>query len=475
MAVVFTPINPPSLARRSSSSAPGTKDNPRMKLVTSSDLFLLPNRQRQEFDEGKLLELQDSIRSRGLFNPLTVRPRYEGGYYLVAGERRKRAIDDIWALGDTFSCGGTPLAKGVYPCLSLEDLDELEAEEAELDENIRRTDLTWQEHALAIQRLAALREKQAATGKGERPTLESLAAEASAPKRAGFEEGATAYGKDTIRKELIAARMLDNPEVQKAKTLDEAVKVIKRQEEVQRNATLAASIGGNSLREGQRLVIGDAKDVIAGLPDGSFDVLLTDPPYGMGADEFGDSGGRVAEQAHAYADDEEYFRSVVLPSLSLATQKLKPQAHVYCFCDIEKFFELREFFIGLGLKVFRTPLVWHKPGGSGRVPLPEHGPRRQYELILYAFQGDRRVQTVQGDVISIGADTNLGMAAQKPVALYQDLLKRSCRPGDSVLDPFCGTGTIFPAAFGLKLFSTGIERQPSTAGIAATRLEGLGK
>jgi len=37
-----------------------------------------------------------------------------------------------------------------------------------------------------------------------------------------------------------------------------------------------------------------------------FDVILTDPPYGMGADEFGDSGG-LTEGAHAYKDDEEYF------------------------------------------------------------------------------------------------------------------------------------------------------------------------
>lgn len=392
----------------------------------------------------------------------------------MAGERRKRAIEDIWMLGDAIECSESSYMD-LFPCVTLGDLNELDAEEAELDENIRRTDLTWQEHASAIARLSALREKQAAANGTARPTLHSLAAEAAAPKRSGFEEGATDYAKDTVRKELIAARSLDDPDVQKAKTLDEAVKVIKRKEEIRRNASLASAIGGSALVGGQRLVIGDANDCLAELHDGSFDVLLTDPPYGMGADEFGDSGGRVAEQAHAYADDEEYFGSVVLPCLKLAIAKLKPQAHIYCFCDVEKFFELRTFFQSLGLRVFRTPLVWHKPGGSGRVPLPEHGPRRQYELILYAFQGDRKVQSVQGDVISQAADTNLGMAAQKPVALYQDLLRRSCRPGDSVLDPFAGTGTIFPAAFGLKLFATGIEREPATAGIAAKRLEELGK
>jgi DNA modification methylase len=56
------------------------------------------------------------------------------------------------------------------------------------------------------------------------------------------------------------------------------------------------------------------------------------------------------------------------------------------------------------------------------------------------------------------------------VSLYEDLLKRSARPGDSVLDPFAGSGTIFPAAHSLKIKATGIELDPSAYGIAVKRL-----
>ena len=63
--------------------------------------------------------------------------------------------------------------------------------------------------------------------------------------------------------------------------------------------------------------------------------------------------------------------------------------------------------------------------------------------------------------------------AQKPIALYQDLLSRSYRPGDKVLDPFCGSGPIFPAAHSLKCEATGIEIEPGNYGISVSRIQAL--
>ena len=52
-----------------------------------------PNRQqpRKEFNEEALTELADSISKHGILQPLLVRPLPDGGYQLVAGERRWRA------------------------------------------------------------------------------------------------------------------------------------------------------------------------------------------------------------------------------------------------------------------------------------------------------------------------------------------------------------------------------------------------
>ena len=56
-----------------------------------------PHQPRQTFDEATLQELADSIRARGLLQPVVVRPLAGGRYQLVAGERRLRAarIDEL--------------------------------------------------------------------------------------------------------------------------------------------------------------------------------------------------------------------------------------------------------------------------------------------------------------------------------------------------------------------------------------------
>lgn len=148
----------------------------------------------------------------------------------------------------------------------------------------------------------------------------------------------------------------------------------------------------------------------------------------------------------------------------------KPQAHVYIFCDIDQFHELRDYIMKpAGWQTFRTPLIWYKPSGF-RAPWPDGGPQRKYELILFASKGKKPVTKLAGDVITCNPDDNLGHHAQKPVALFIDLLRRSIRPGDTVLDPFCGSGTIFPACHQLQCRATGIEIDPASYGLAAKRL-----
>lgn len=205
------------------------------------------------------------------------------------------------------------------------------------------------------------------------------------------------------------------------------------------------------------------------LRDGQFDVILTDPPYGMGADQFGDSGG-MNMSAHSYADTYEVFKE----SLALATlhfgRLTKDQAHLYWFCDIDRFIESRIAFEAAGWWVHRTPLIWHKPNGS-RAPWPEHGPQRKYEFILYAVKGKKPTIKLAGDVITCSNEQGMEHGAQKPVELYKELLSRSCQPGDSVLDCFAGTGPILPAAHELRVKATAIERDATSYGIAAGRLK----
>jgi ParB family chromosome partitioning protein len=50
------------------------------------DLYPSPEQPRRRFDDAKLDELAESMTAHGVIVPLVVRPRGEGGYYLIAGE-----------------------------------------------------------------------------------------------------------------------------------------------------------------------------------------------------------------------------------------------------------------------------------------------------------------------------------------------------------------------------------------------------
>lgn len=92
---------------------------------------------RQDIDPLKLAELLASIKEKGIIQPVIVRPKEEG-YELIAGERRWRAAKQL---------GLTHL-----PAI-IKDVDDAEALQLALIENLQRQDLNPLEEAVAYQRL----------------------------------------------------------------------------------------------------------------------------------------------------------------------------------------------------------------------------------------------------------------------------------------------------------------------------------
>ncbi len=93
---------------------------------------------RQHFDEAALQELADSIKTHGLLQPLLVRAIGEGSYEIIAGERRWRAAQKAQI--------------HEVPVIVL-DIDDEEALEIALVENLQREDLSPIEEAKGYQRL----------------------------------------------------------------------------------------------------------------------------------------------------------------------------------------------------------------------------------------------------------------------------------------------------------------------------------
>jgi len=434
-----------------------------MQTVAVSSITINPDRQRKEFDPVALGELQETITAKGLMHAPVMRETPQG-LVLVAGERRIRAIQDMWMLGAQLRFNGELVPEGQIPYVTLGQLTPLQAEEAELEENIHRRDLTWQENAAAMAKLHSIRSRQA-QAEGRIHTIADTAMETKGRSDGSYQAA--------VRKDLIVAAHLHNPEVAKAKTTDEAFKILKRQEEVKKNIQLAATVGKTYSSSVHELHNTNCLQWMRTCDAGLFDVILTDPPYGMGADSFGDGGGgRLANNEHHYKDDYESWLALMSEWAPLSYRVAKQEAHAYVFCDIANFPQLSQLMKAAGWYVFRTPFICTKPN-SGRVPLPSEGPRRQWEMLLYAIKGHKNTTGIYPDVITTTADPGLTHGAQKPVALYADLLKRSVRPGDTVLDSFAGSGTIFPAAQQFKCKAVGIEMNPEYHGICVTRLREL--
>ena len=434
-----------------------------MQIAKITDIIIKPNRQRKEFDAQALADLAQSIQSQQLLHAPVVREE-NGSLVLVAGESRLKACIDVQMLGGTVRFNNEPVPDGFVPYVTMGQLSEIEAEEAELSENIKRQDLTWQENASARARLHALRSKQA-QAEGRIHTVSDTAMEVT-----GRSDGAY---RESIRKDIILAPHLSNPAIAKAKDANEAFKILKRQEVAQKNVQLAQHIGKTFSNEDHRLFNVDCLAWMANYSGPGFDVICTDPPYGMGADTFGDGGGgRLANNEHHYKDDYDSWLRLMTAWCPLSFRVTKPEAHAYVFCDLDNFHKLKDLMRNAGWYVFRTPFICTKPN-SGRVPLPDEGPRRQWEMLLYAIKGHKRTTAIYPDVITTTADAGLGHGAQKPVALFSDLLRRSCKSGDMVLDTFAGSGTIFAAAHSLKVLATGCEMNPEYYSIAYQRIQNL--
>ena len=93
---------------------------------------------RKDFREEDLAELADSIRQKGLVQPIVVRPDGTGGYEIVAGERRWRAAQRA----------------GLHQVpVIVRDLGDQEALELAIIENVQRTDLNAIEEASGYREL----------------------------------------------------------------------------------------------------------------------------------------------------------------------------------------------------------------------------------------------------------------------------------------------------------------------------------
>ncbi len=114
------------------------EDKNDVAMLKLNDIEPDKNQPRKIFDEQALTELSKSIQQHGVLQPIVVRPTLQGGYALVAGERRWRAAR---------RAGLTEIP------VIIKEITDADAMEIALIENLQREDLDPIEEAMGFKQL----------------------------------------------------------------------------------------------------------------------------------------------------------------------------------------------------------------------------------------------------------------------------------------------------------------------------------
>lgn len=240
-----------------------------------------------------------------------------------------------------------------------------------------------------------------------------------------------------------------------------------------------------------KIICGDALEELRKLPDESVDLILTDIPYG-------ETGNKWDEKVDLKVLMGEFKRLVKKDGCIAMTTTLK----------------LAVDLINVAKDIYKYDWIWEKDNGTN-VVAANHQPLRVHEFVLifgkqavtYTPQNlymkynpqktqGRPYKQVSGKQSSNwkggkveGFETNNESGerhprtiqyfcrdkeklhpTQKPIALFEYLIKTYTNKGDIVLDPFIGSGTTAIAAKILNRNYIGIEKNPEYVKIAQDRL-----
>lgn len=221
-----------------------------------------------------------------------------------------------------------------------------------------------------------------------------------------------------------------------------------------------------------QLIHGDCLEEMKKIPDGSVDLVLTDPPYktisggnktpkwisGYGSSVLHKNDGKIFDFNNITPDQwaKEVYRV------------LKDNSHCYIMSNYLNLFETQEAFINAGFKGHNL-LVWEKNTANAN-----RWYMKNCEYTLFFYKGKAKsinnasTKTVHKYKNIIG---NKKHPTEKPVELMSLYISNSTNDGDTVYDPFMGSGTTGVACKNLNRNFIGIELDKDYFEIAKKRIE----
>jgi ParB/RepB/Spo0J family partition protein len=375
-------------------------------------------RQRKELTG--IEELASSIQRAGhLIHPITIRRDGE----LIAGERRWTAIKLLgWDNIDV---------------QFLEDMGEAELKLIELEENVARVDLEWQDQCRAVYEYHNTRKALDPDWNQER-TAAAL--------------NLTSVG--VGQKIAVAIELLSgNKMVAEAPKFSTARGIVTRAAERKRSVAIAQVAqtinpvkAAAAVAKAQEvpLINTDFSQWLSSTPGtGSINFVHCDFPYGVGMHKSAQGGGSAFG---TYEDTPDVYWTLLNVLESAMSSHISESAHLMFWFSMDFYESTKTRLESMGWNVNPFPLIWNKTDNTGIIPDAQRGPRRIYETAFIASRGDRLIVRATSNVFSCGSGDKTLHMNQKPVEMLQYFFGMFVDESTTMLDPTCGSASAVRAA-----------------------------
>ncbi len=393
-------------------------------------------RQRREFTTE---DLEASLPRRGLINPIIVRDLGDGTYELVAGERRLTAAGRV---------GWTEI-----PVRFADGLTTLELELLELEENVKRKDLIWQDK---LQAIVKLHERYMVEDPdwSRRATAEAI----------GLSEGDVSLFMTIAEEAKARPELLEKPKAREAYNVILRGNSRKMAEELEQLfsdvKTAFGPEAGEALDEERQAEEADraarvdattsevlTESFLDWAPTYSgekFNLLHCDFPYGVElfAKEFGKRGG-----ARPYADSADVYFALLECLFENQDRLLSHSAHLVFWYSGKYDRETKDAFASRlpSFEFTSHPFIWGKSDNAGIIGDARRDLRHTYEHALIARRGGRQLVQSVSDFYPAPTDRTLHPST-KPEPMLKHLFTAFVDEHTRMLDPTCGAGSALRAA-----------------------------
>lgn len=219
------------------------------------------------------------------------------------------------------------------------------------------------------------------------------------------------------------------------------------------------------------------EDCISGMEkiDKLVDMVLTDPPYNISVkNNFKTMKGRQG------IDFGEWDKGFDLTSwIPTALSKLKNGGNIIIFNDWKNMSYIKDCLEENGCLI-KEMIQWKKPN-----PMPRNRDRlyvTSCEFAIWATKGknwtfNRQRNTYENTIFEypVVSSSKRIHPTQKPVELFNDLIKIHTNEGDTILDPFMGSATTAISAINTKRNFIGFELDATYCGLANQRILDIDK